>query len=147
MTAHPADSMLAVMDEAERLAPDNGYLVEDKILSEVVEFACNGRHTQAFDEAVGGPQEATVRVVPADPDGLARYPHEPAPWPGSGCERCGQSYSGGWGVDGGFDPASDGRDGTRNTIWIAAGSVVVEVVVCGACRASLDADFSGLAWR
>lgn len=143
---HPADSMLAVYDEADRLAPHNGLLVEDPVLSEVVEFACNGRHTPAFEEVVGGTLEPRVRVLPADLDAPARYPHETASWTGPNCQRCGQSYSGGW-VPGGFDPNTDGRDGSRNTIWVAAGSAVVEIVMCSACRATLDADYTGLVWR
>lgn len=148
MNAPPADSRLAIHDDAEGLAAEaNGLLVEDAILSEVIEFACNGRHTPAFEEVVGGTFEPRVRVLPADPDAPARYPHEAAPWPGPRCQRCGQSWSGGWEADGGFDPNTDGRDGSRNTVWVAAGSAVIEIVVCRSCRTSLDSDFSGLVWE
>jgi hypothetical protein len=158
MTVTMADQLAALDRQVEALAGRNAHLVEDTVLGEVVEFAANGRHTNAFDEVVGGAFEPRVRVVTADPEGMARYPHEPGLRHADQCDRCGLRFgpakqgkqatrmpdgslaelvSDGW----------DGRDGTRHIVWIPAGSAVVEVVACRTCRTYLDGSFASVEWR
>lgn len=154
------DQLMEAFQQVDALCGANGHLADpdgDIVLSEVVEFAANGRHTNAFDLLVGGGMEPRVRVVTADPHGLARYPHEPPPKT-TRCDRCGLEFgpstvgskarhsltgelvtldsSSAWGD----------RDGSRHVVWIPAGSVVVEVTCCRVCRDYLDSHFGPVVW-
>ncbi len=146
MSAHLADSLFDAATEADRLAGANTHLMEDPILCEVVEFACNGRHTADFDLVVGDPFQATARVLPAVPTDPARYPHEarPANDGRTNCDRCSRPFIKDYTARA---QAHSRRDGEQHTLWIAAGSVVVEVVVCTDCRRSLSEDFAPIEWR
>ena len=144
------DQIVAATQEAEFLCGGNSHLAEDECIRELVEFAANGRHTDAFDLLIGDAIEARVRVLPSDPEASARYAHEPAvPTGKRGCERCGVPYGPAaerttpdW-----WDDAFEGRDGTRHTLWVAAGSSVVEIVMCRVCADYLSADFAPVVWR
>lgn len=138
MHASYADQIVEATEEAARLVPPgNAALTEDRIVNEVVEFAANGRHSDAFDVLVGEPVEARVRVLPAPASLPARYPHEPRPADDrSSCDRCTRRWN-----------RKTGKQ-AQHAIWIAAGTAVVELVVCPECRSQLNGDFPGqLTWR
>jgi hypothetical protein len=138
------DVLVAAMDDAERLAGANDHVTEDRLINELVEFACNGRHTPAFDAVIGGAIEPRVRVLPATPSLPARYPHEPRPAKDGrkGCDRCSLTF-----LKSAKASASSRRDGKQHVLWIAAGTAVVEVVMCTDCHASLSASFDAIVWR
>jgi hypothetical protein len=145
-----ADQIVAAAQEAETLCGGNSHLTEDECIRELVEFAANGRHTYDFDLLIGSPAQAQLRVVPANPEASARYPHEPAAPTGKKCcERCGVAYgpSAESSMPAWFDNGLEGRDGTRHTVWVPAGSVVVELIVCVACVDYLNASFAPVEWR
>lgn len=147
-----ADQIVTAARQTDPLVGGGGnqHVTEDECLGEIVEFAANGRHAPAYDEVIGEAFEPRVRVLPADPDAPARYPHEPqARTDRLGCDRCGQQ----WGPTRRdepppwFLPTYDGRDGSRHVLWIAAGTVVVEVTMCLVCKEYLDENFAPVVWK
>lgn len=145
-----ADQIVAAALDGETLCGGNRHLTEDECIGELVEFAANGRHTFDFDHLVGGPVQAGLRVLPSEPEASARYAHEPAVPNGRlGCERCGVPYgsSSERNVPDWWDDGYEGRDGTRHTVWVPAGSAVIEIVVCKSCKDYLDESFAPVEWR
>ncbi|MCW2767967.1 MAG: hypothetical protein JWO11_3926 [Nocardioides sp.] len=145
-----ADEIVAAAQAGETLCGGNSHLVEDECIRELVEFAANGRHTYDFDHLVGRPTQAHLRVLPADPEASARYAHEPAAPNGRrGCERCGVAYgpSAERTAPDSWEDPFEGRDSSRHTVWVPAGSAIVELVLCKACKDYLDASFAPVEWR
>lgn len=147
MTNSLADQIVDAIREVDAICGNNEHVINDAVINEVVEFAANGRHADSFDLIVGAAIEPRVRIVTADPDGPARYLNEPAAYMIDRCSRCSLHF-GPRGRDGEFtDHGLGERDRSRRTLWMPAGSAIVELVLCKVCADYLDADFSPVEWR
>lgn len=135
-----ADQMLAAISEAERLAPHNGHLVEDRFVGDVVQMAATGRlaTSQLMVDGYPSPRVRLVStgVLDDDPETAEDFSDQSDH---SGCYRC---YC--------TDPSPAmwvGSDDTTKRLWISAGSVIVEIYFCPECAADLESRYSNVVWK
>lgn len=133
-----ADQMLAAISEAERLAPDNGHLVEDPFISEVIQTAANGRWSVEDHDREGypGPSVRLVSTGNLREDFAETVTSESEH---SGCCRCHAASPYAFG-----DPPVDH---TTKHLWVAAGSTIVDLYFCQSCATALERDFAPLVWK
>ncbi|WP_147394361.1 hypothetical protein [Arthrobacter cheniae] len=136
-----ADGVLQVIADADEAWPHNDTVVNDPILSELIEMSVNARQTGVYLPAVV-PTEFQVKVVPAgsfaspaEYVGTTQY-GAPTDTGTTCCDRCWSR----WNVSG----QGVHRSEESKTLWVNAGAIIVSFSLCPECADYLDESFGPL---